>query len=109
MFLKIVMAFHHTMWRTGKSWNNAAQVHENGTGDEGLGVWEETGEIAIDDFGEKKSFGSGRVVQDLKRTVCHSMGLVLPSRQFWKNKGTLEAGQERFQFEHQETLFSQSG
>ena len=46
----------------GKAGKSAAQVYENGTGVEGLGVWGETGEVEIDDFGgEKKSFGSGRV------------------------------------------------
>ena len=36
------------------------------------------------------------------------MGLVLPSRQFRKNKGKRnEAGQRKCQVENQETLFSQ--
>ena len=66
----------------GKAAKGAAQVYENGTGVEGLGVRGETGEAELDDSGgKKKSFGPSGVVQDLKRTVCHFMEFVLPSRQ----------------------------
>ena len=67
----------------GNAEKGATQVYEDGTGVEGLGVWGETGEVGIVDLGgEKKSFGSGQVVQDLKRSVCHSIGFILSGRQF---------------------------
>ena len=78
------------------------QVYKDGIGVEGLGVWGETGEVGIVDLGgEKKSFGSGGVVQDLKRTVCHSFGQAIPKEH------SMKLAKESFKLEVRKNFFSQ--